>query len=78
WLVVGSGQSASESVLELIARERDILLHSVHRSAGFKLPELGQFETCRTMDRMQKDVALTGDQLQYRLTGALPGADYQP
>ncbi len=43
WLVVGSGQSASESVLELIARERDILLHSVHRSAGFKLTQLGQF-----------------------------------
>ncbi|MBC3952392.1 SidA/IucD/PvdA family monooxygenase [Pseudomonas folii] len=43
WLVVGSGQSASESVLELIARERNILVHSVHRSAGFKLTQLGQF-----------------------------------
>lgn len=43
WLVVGSGQSASESVLELIARERHILVHSAHRSAGFKLTQLGQF-----------------------------------
>lgn len=43
WLVVGSGQSASESVLELITRERNLLVHSVHRSAGFKLTQLGQF-----------------------------------
>jgi L-ornithine N5-oxygenase len=43
WLVVGSGQSASESVLELMTQVSDIQLHSVHRSAGFKLTQLGQF-----------------------------------
>ncbi|WP_122663436.1 SidA/IucD/PvdA family monooxygenase [Pseudomonas viridiflava] len=43
WLVLGSGQSASESVLELISRDSDLLVHSVHRSAGFKLTQLGQF-----------------------------------
>lgn len=43
WLVVGSGQSASESVLELVARDSKVLVHSVHRSAGFKLTQLGQF-----------------------------------
>ncbi|MFJ4142678.1 SidA/IucD/PvdA family monooxygenase [Pseudomonas sp. NPDC089734] len=43
WLVLGSGQSASESVLELIGRDRNIEVHSVHRSAGFKLTQLGQF-----------------------------------
>lgn len=43
WLVVGSGQSASESVLELLSRRSDIEVHSVHRSAGFKLTQLGQF-----------------------------------
>ncbi|WP_439851197.1 lysine N(6)-hydroxylase/L-ornithine N(5)-oxygenase family protein [Pseudomonas syringae] len=43
WLVLGSGQSASESVLELVSRRSDIEVHSVHRSAGFKLTQLGQF-----------------------------------
>jgi L-ornithine N5-oxygenase len=43
WLVLGSGQSASESVLELVGRDSGILVHSVHRSAGFKLTQLGQF-----------------------------------
>lgn len=43
WLVVGSGQSASESVLELLSRNGNIHVHSVHRSAGFKLTQLGQF-----------------------------------
>ena len=43
WLVLGSGQSASESVLELIAGHHDIRVHSVHRSSGFKLTQLGQF-----------------------------------
>ena len=43
WLVLGSGQSASESVLELVGRHSGIELHSVHRSAGFKLTQLGQF-----------------------------------
>lgn len=43
WLVLGSGQSASESVLELIARTSNIHVHCVHRSAGFKLTQLGQF-----------------------------------
>lgn len=43
WLVLGSGQSASESVLELVGRDMGIEVHSVHRSAGFKLTQLGQF-----------------------------------
>ncbi|MFA0998141.1 MULTISPECIES: lysine N(6)-hydroxylase/L-ornithine N(5)-oxygenase family protein [Pseudomonas syringae group] len=43
WLVLGSGQSASESVLELVSRDPAIEVHSVHRSAGFKLTQLGQF-----------------------------------
>jgi L-ornithine N5-oxygenase len=43
WLVVGSGQSASESVLELIGRNPGVEVHSVHRSAGFRLTQLGQF-----------------------------------
>ncbi|EGH17717.1 GTPase CgtA, partial [Pseudomonas savastanoi pv. glycinea str. race 4] len=43
WLVLGSGQSASESVLELVSRDHAIEVHSVHRSAGFKLTQLGQF-----------------------------------
>lgn len=43
WLVLGSGQSASESVLELVSRDAGIEVHSVHRSAGFKLTQLGQF-----------------------------------
>lgn len=43
WLVVGSGQSASESVQELLARRRDIHIRSIHRSAGFRLAQLGQF-----------------------------------
>ncbi|RON03897.1 SidA/IucD/PvdA family monooxygenase [Pseudomonas brassicacearum] len=43
WLVIGSGQSASESVLELVERRQDIEIHSSHRSAGFKLTQLGQF-----------------------------------
>ena len=43
WLVLGSGQSASESVLELLGRDSALEVHSVHRSAGFKLTQLGQF-----------------------------------
>lgn len=43
WLVLGSGQSASESVLELIGRDPQAEIHSVHRTAGFKLTQLGQF-----------------------------------
>ncbi|MBA6118046.1 SidA/IucD/PvdA family monooxygenase [Pseudomonas putida] len=43
WLVVGSGQSASESVLELLTRNPQAVVHSLHRSAGFKLTQLGQY-----------------------------------
>ncbi|MFU9136837.1 SidA/IucD/PvdA family monooxygenase [Erwinia tasmaniensis] len=43
WLVLGSGQSASESVIELLKRREDITLHSVHRSPGFRLTQLGHF-----------------------------------
>ncbi len=43
WLVLGSSQSASESVLDLLGRRDDIVVNSVHRSAGFLLTQLGQF-----------------------------------
>lgn len=43
WMVIGSGQSASESIIELLDRRRDVLIHSIHRSAGFRLTQLGQF-----------------------------------
>ena len=43
WMVIGSGQSGSESVLELIARQSGIEVLSVHRSIGFRLTQLGHF-----------------------------------
>lgn len=43
WLVLGSGQSASESVIELLKRRENITLYSVHRSSGFRLTQLGHF-----------------------------------
>lgn len=43
WLVVGSGQSASESVLEILSRQTGVHVLSVHRSIGFKLTQLGHF-----------------------------------
>jgi L-ornithine N5-oxygenase len=43
WMVIGSGQSASESTLELISRQEGIEVTSVHRSIGFRLTQLGQF-----------------------------------
>ena len=43
WMVLGSGQSGSESVLDLLGRRDDIEVHSVHRTAGFLLTQLSQF-----------------------------------
>lgn len=43
WMVIGSGQSASESVLEILSRQPDLHVLSVHRSIGFKLTQLGHF-----------------------------------
>lgn len=43
WMVVGSGQSASESVLEILDRHDEVQVLSVHRSIGFRLTQLGQF-----------------------------------
>ncbi len=43
WLVVGSGQSASEATSDLLQRRPDIRVHSLHRSSGFKLTQLGNF-----------------------------------
>lgn len=43
WLVVGSGQSAGEVVGDLLTRRPDIEIHSLHRSVGFRLGQLGQF-----------------------------------
>jgi L-ornithine N5-oxygenase len=43
WMVVGSGQSASESVLDIIDRQDEVHVLSVHRSIGFRLTQLGQF-----------------------------------
>lgn len=43
WLVVGSGQSASEATSDLLQRRPDIHVRSLHRSSGFKLTQLGNF-----------------------------------
>lgn len=43
WMVVGSGQSASESVFEILSRQPNAHVLSVHRSSGFKLTQLGHF-----------------------------------
>jgi len=43
WLVIGSGQSASESIFEIIGRLPEAHILSVHRSIGFRLTQLGQF-----------------------------------
>ena len=43
WLVVGSGQSASEAILEIISKQPDVSLLSVHRSIGFRVTQLGHF-----------------------------------
>lgn len=43
WLVLGSGQSASEAVSDLLQRHPDIHVRSLHRSSGFKLTQLGNF-----------------------------------
>lgn len=43
WLVIGSGQSAGEAVSHLLSRSPDIQVHSVHRSVGFRIGQLGQF-----------------------------------
>ncbi len=42
-LVVGSGQSAGEAVLELRKRFKGARIYSLHRSTGFKLYDLGSF-----------------------------------
>lgn len=42
WLVVGSGQSASEATMDLLRHGAQIV-HSLHRSSGFRLTQLGQF-----------------------------------
>ncbi|KVE28650.1 L-lysine 6-monooxygenase [Burkholderia singularis] len=43
WLVVGSGQSASEAIADLLRRHPDALIESLHRSSGFKITQLGHF-----------------------------------
>lgn len=43
WLVVGSGQSAGEAVAHLLSRSPDIHVHSIHRTVGFRIGQLGQF-----------------------------------
>lgn len=43
WLVLGSGQSAGEAALDLLGRGGDVVVESVHRSAGFRIGQLGQF-----------------------------------
>jgi L-ornithine N5-oxygenase len=43
WLVVGSGQSASDTVADLLNRAIPHRVDSVHRSSGFKLSQFGQF-----------------------------------
>lgn len=43
WLVVGSGQSAGEAVSDLLKRNPNLSVASVHRSSGFNIGQLGQF-----------------------------------
>ncbi|WP_340620918.1 SidA/IucD/PvdA family monooxygenase [Xenorhabdus siamensis] len=43
WLVLGSGQSAGEVVMDLIGKHSDIHVTSLHRSIGFKIAQQGQF-----------------------------------
>jgi L-ornithine N5-monooxygenase len=43
WLVIGSGQSASEATVDLLGRGDEIVVRSLHRSSGFKLTQLGHF-----------------------------------
>ncbi|QPT13472.1 SidA/IucD/PvdA family monooxygenase [Serratia rubidaea] len=43
WLVLGSGQSAGEIIVDLIGKKNDIHITSLHRSVGFKIAQLGQF-----------------------------------
>ncbi|MGI9506528.1 MAG: SidA/IucD/PvdA family monooxygenase, partial [Geminicoccaceae bacterium] len=42
-LVVGSGQSAAEAVLEINARLPQAKIYSLHRSIGFRLADIGHF-----------------------------------
>ncbi|WP_426214586.1 SidA/IucD/PvdA family monooxygenase [Pseudomonas sp. DWRC2-2] len=41
--VVGSGQSAGESTVDLLRRFPNARVTSIHRSSGFKIAQLGQF-----------------------------------
>jgi L-ornithine N5-oxygenase len=41
--VLGSGQSAAEAIIELYKRFPYATIHSIHRSAGFRLADLGHF-----------------------------------
>jgi L-ornithine N5-oxygenase len=43
WLIVGSGQSASEGIANLLGRRRDVEITSLHRTSGFHLAQFGQF-----------------------------------
>lgn len=41
--VIGSGQSAGESIIDLLNRFPNAQVTSIHRSSGFKIAQLGQF-----------------------------------
>ncbi|BBP65619.1 MULTISPECIES: SidA/IucD/PvdA family monooxygenase [Pseudomonas] len=41
--VIGSGQSAGESIVDLLNRFPNAQVTSIHRSSGFKIAQLGQF-----------------------------------
>jgi L-ornithine N5-oxygenase len=43
WLVIGSGQSASEAIIDIFQRRGDCHVVSLHRSSGFKLAQFGHF-----------------------------------
>ncbi|PNE59685.1 L-lysine 6-monooxygenase [Paraburkholderia fungorum] len=43
WLVIGSGQSASEAIIDIFQRRHDCEVVSLHRSSGFKLAQFGHF-----------------------------------
>lgn len=43
WLVIGSGQSSSEAIIDIFQRRQDCNVVSLHRSSGFKLAQFGHF-----------------------------------
>jgi len=76
WLVVGSGQSASEVITDILHRHPDGKIHSVHRSSGFKITQLGQFPNMAfSPERVDYFHDLPG-QARQRLLDEVKGTNY--